>query len=634
MSSIFGILNKSNSIENQKLQNMQEKLNYWNADASGLWQSNRVGLGHLMLQNSFESQNELLPFHCNRSGLAITADARIDNREELMQMLNISYIQQDQIISDSTLILKAYEKYGENCVDYLIGDFAFAIWDDKTEKLFLARDHMGIRPLYYYEDDNFFAFSSEIKGLLAIGINEDVNNKYLKYLLIGLQTKEDTCYNCVKRLCASQCLVVQKGYTTVRKYWELSTTKETVFKDPAQYAIRFYELLEQAVKCRIRSAFPVGFEVSGGMDSTSIACIGAKLIHNEGKSTYGVAFQRPAEFEFPEITNKESFYIEEVRKFAPIDHLEVYTDGDYSKDSLEEIKLNLERNDGPCAYMDIGFLYMKQLAQKHQIRCLLSGFLGDQMATWWNDAPYYLEYLSKYKLAKYFKEAWKMNQVTYATKLLLGVVLQKIFPKSVSYLTRKRRSHLLKKHPNNLLLPEYFNEIAKTVEYDYFSIPSSFREIQIKEVTNEILSQRMEGEIRSTKAMKMELAYPMADIRLIEYVLSIPVEHKVSAQNRRKLFRLAMAEKIPVSILNNHIKMAIPIRNTTKKWMTRSENIRKWINDLSNLNVILPYLNISLFKEAYKITSLEELEKRIVYMEPRTKRVAESIIMWKVKKNS
>ncbi len=632
MSSIFGIISKHRFVEQQKLQNMQARLDHWTADASGFWQSNRVGLGHLMLHNTPESLHEHLPLYSKDTGLAITADCRIDNREELIIKLNLPQHPKDQPAPDSTLILAAYEKYGENCVDHLIGDFAFAIWDEKAEKLFVARDHMGIRPLYYYEDDDLFAFSSEIKGLLAIGINEEINELYLKYLLAGLHTREKTCYTFVQRLCASHCLSLEKGKITTRKYWELDTTKETIFKDPEQYPKRFYELLEQAVKCRTRSAFPVGFEVSGGMDSTSIACIAAKQLHLAGKSTIGVSFQRPPDLEFPELTNKESFYVEEVRKYAPLDYLEVYIDGDYTRDSINEIKVNLERNDGPCSHLDIGFLHMKQLSQKHGVRNILSGYLGDHMATWWTKHPFYLEYLSKFKLIRYFREAWKMKQVNFATKLLLRVILQKLFPAFVLSLVRKKRNNDIKNSPTNLLLPQYFDELAADIEDDFYRLPSTFREIQVNEATNDYSSQRMEGEIRSTKEMKMEIAYPMADIRLIEYVLSVPVEYKVTATNRRKLFREAMAYKIPASILNNHLKMAIPVGNTTRKWMKRAESMRSWLNELPDLNNILPYLNKDLFLDAYKETSIDELEKRILSMKLPTKRVAESIIIWKLKK--
>src|SRR6187402_2276600 len=128
-----------------------------------------------MLYNTPESLNEKLPYHNTDSGLTVTADARIDNREEIYELLNLPVADAGQL-ADSTLILMLYKKYSGDCVKHLVGDFAFAIWDNNTETLFCARDQMGIKPFFYYQNDNYFAFASEIKGLLALpDIDKSIN---------------------------------------------------------------------------------------------------------------------------------------------------------------------------------------------------------------------------------------------------------------------------------------------------------------------------------------------------------------------------------------------------------------------------------------------------------------------------
>ena len=151
MSVIFGKYHiKKQTLAKTDLIKMRDKLNHWEADDVGVWKNEYVGFGHLMLWNTPESLYEKLPLVSPHSGNIITADARIDNREELFLKLKIT----DKSIPDSTLILAAYDKYGKDCVHHLIGDFAFAIWNANKEELFCARDHMGVKPFYYYLDND------------------------------------------------------------------------------------------------------------------------------------------------------------------------------------------------------------------------------------------------------------------------------------------------------------------------------------------------------------------------------------------------------------------------------------------------------------------------------------------------
>jgi asparagine synthase (glutamine-hydrolysing) len=136
------------------------------SDGGGIWTDGPVGLGHQMMHSTPESLHEKLPHFQPTTGLCITADARLDNRDELFHALNIPSAERQHCV-DSVLLLKAYEKWGEDCGRHLLGDFAFAIWDAHNQKLFCCRDHMGVRQLVYYHDQNRFIFASEAKGILA-----------------------------------------------------------------------------------------------------------------------------------------------------------------------------------------------------------------------------------------------------------------------------------------------------------------------------------------------------------------------------------------------------------------------------------------------------------------------------------
>jgi asparagine synthase (glutamine-hydrolysing) len=136
-------------------------------DGAGAWSEESVGLGHRMLHTTPESLNEKLSLVDDRRGLVLTADARLDNRDELITALGFGGRPCEEL-TDSELILGAYKRWGERCPERLLGDFAFAIWDRRRQELFCARDHIGVKPFYYHRAGKLFVFASEIKALLCV----------------------------------------------------------------------------------------------------------------------------------------------------------------------------------------------------------------------------------------------------------------------------------------------------------------------------------------------------------------------------------------------------------------------------------------------------------------------------------
>ena len=163
MSAITGIFYRNNhSVKFDQIKKMNDSLSHRGPDGSKVLNYESIALGHQMLYTTKESLKETLPFK-DKSGLIITADARIDNREELADQLKIDNSPEN---SDSQFILEAYKKWGDKCPEKLLGDFAFAIWDIGEQKLFCARDHMGIKSFYYYLTDEHLFFATEIRHFL------------------------------------------------------------------------------------------------------------------------------------------------------------------------------------------------------------------------------------------------------------------------------------------------------------------------------------------------------------------------------------------------------------------------------------------------------------------------------------
>src|SRR6185437_12123115 len=172
-------------------------------------------------------------------------------------------------------MLDAYEKWGDDCVKHLFGDFAFAIWDERNQRYFCARDHFGVKPFYYTHIDNEFAFSSSLNELR---LNPRVSNELNEiavgdYLLFGVnQDLSTTIFKDIHRLPPGHTLTVANGSITTRRYWTLEPSAEVRFRDPRSYVERFSELLAQAVRDRVTTD-RVAISMSGGLDSTSLAAI-------------------------------------------------------------------------------------------------------------------------------------------------------------------------------------------------------------------------------------------------------------------------------------------------------------------------------------------------------------------------
>ena len=205
----------------------------------------------------------------------ITADARIDNRQELIQKFQVS-----QTTTDSELILLAYETWGEECVNHLLGDFAFAIWDARARSFFCARDHFGVKPFFYAHAGERFIFSHDLNALRREPLVSDALNEtaIADYLAFGLnQDLSSTTFRDIQRLPAGHTLRFANNSITIRRYWTLTIPEPIRFRDPESYVERFTELLTTAVADRVGTD-QVAISMSGGLDSTSLAAIASDLL--------------------------------------------------------------------------------------------------------------------------------------------------------------------------------------------------------------------------------------------------------------------------------------------------------------------------------------------------------------------
>jgi len=388
MSGILGVINLDRQpVDQIDLDRMLQVLAHRGPDGRRIWVDGSVGLGHLMLCTTPESITEQLPWKDPHSGLCITADARIDNRNELSVALSLETNIANQI-PDSQLILKAFSKWGENCVDHLLGDFAFAIWDSSNRYLFCARDHMGLRPFYYYFSNNMFVFASSAVAVASMSrVPGEIDDRRVADFLIGeLEGVNNTCtfYQTIFRLPPANFLTLKRQNLSLHQYWKPDPSAELCLKSKADYVDALEEALTAAIKARLRSHKPASSMLSGGVDSSTIVGISRKLCQQNNSGLFqtysGISDDAPR--------CRESRYIEKMEKRGGLNAFFIRPSDvkNYAMD-LERISENIE-DPFDDSWTLLTLIYLAAKRQGNLV--VMDGIDGDVVAGLTTDYPAYL----------------------------------------------------------------------------------------------------------------------------------------------------------------------------------------------------------------------------------------------------
>lgn len=329
MSGIVGMYDRSGApADRTLLQALAHFLSYCGPDAREIWSHGPVGLGHTMLRTTPESRVERQPTSLG-GRFWITADARIDCREELKSKLREleSGKVPDSSATDSDLILRSYAAWGSDCVQHLRGDFAFAIWDAQRKLLFCARDHFGIKPLYYSELGELFFFSNVLDCVRQHPeVSGELNDAAIgDFLLFGLNCDlATTTFRDIRRLPPGHSMTVSSEGLRIRRYWSAPTEGRIRYRRAEDYVEHFQILLQAAVSDRM-AGDRTGILLSGGLDSGAIAATARELSTAQGGRDDLRAYTVVYESLFPD---EEGAYARKTAEFLnipirliPIDYL-------------------------------------------------------------------------------------------------------------------------------------------------------------------------------------------------------------------------------------------------------------------------------------------------------------------------
>ena len=550
MSAITGIFYRDGRIiPPEMIKKMNDRLSHRGPDGSKVWVKGSVALGHQMLHTTPESLTEELPFEDPDSGLVITADARIDNRSDLAALLEIS---DSNEVSDSYFILKAYQKWGEKCTKKLLGDFAFAIWDPQKDSLFCARDHMGVKTFCYYVSDNLFLFATEIKALfIKPELKHSLNKlKIALELKLGFADKKATYYRKINNLGPASSLILSKNDIKEQRYWQLDPDSLIILDNDEKYFDTFKKIFFESVKCRLRSAFPIGFELSGGLDSSSIVCTAKKILNenNQDKSILNTFSHIYNDFK----ESDERYYIKKVTETGEINSNFIESD----KISLmEDIEKILWHQDQPYtnSFLPILFNTYKEMRAKN-VRIILGGYCGDPVIS--HGERYFIELLSNYKFNKFWheiKSSSKRMNVSICHLLLKDVIipyLSYLIPRRITEFLR--RINIIKTNKDfldsKLSKETQVNDHLNDFSFKHKKLSKAAKEYHYHLITQVTIQDDMDMIDRAVSALSLEHRHPYLDKRLIEFCYAIPSEMKYKNGWDRFVQRNSMEKVLPKEI--------------------------------------------------------------------------------------
>ena len=524
MCGIAGIYNLNQSqVSLTNLKKMTDVITHRGPDGEGHWLNANgiVGFGHRRLSIIDLTENGKQPMQYADGRYTITFNGEIYNYIELKNELKLKGY---QFVSDTDteVLLALYDLKKENCLQDLDGMFSFAIWDEKLQTLFCARDRFGEKPFHYFKNDNEFVFASEIKQFWELGIDKKINQeKLLAFAQTGsLENSNqitETFYQSIEKLDAAHYLMINADKKiSIQKYWDIQTHLKPFEGTIEQAAELFLQLFTDSIRLRLRSDVAVGSSLSGGLDSSSIVMLIDALKGNEiNQNTFSARFKN--------FSKDEGEHIEEVVKACKNVNVHyTWPDKDYFEESFEKVTYH---QDEPFGSASIVAQYsVMELAKKNNVTVLLDGQGADEYLAGY--LPYYHTYLSQlfYSNSKLYKsEVSAYNSFHQLSSPYIDISKTETTRMKIG---RMRRKILQQNLP-------YKNALQSVLK---------------ENTTVNGLKELLRYADRNSMAHSREVRLPFLSHKLVEFVFSLPDEFKLNNGWTKFVLRNSMDKILPQSI--------------------------------------------------------------------------------------
>lgn len=578
MCGICGKLNldQNRSVDPALIQAMLDTIRHRGPDDQGVYFAGQVGLGHRRL-SIIDLSTGHQPLSNEDGTLWIVFNGEIYNFQELRTFL-LSKGHTFKTKTDTEVIVHLYEELGPECLEKLRGMFAFAIWDEKTKTLFLARDRVGIKPLYYCLTDHSLLFASEIKAILADPavqrqIAPEMIDRFLTFLYVP---GEETLLKGISKLAPGHYLLFKNAKTEIHQYWDLSFSKPGESPSRKEAERQLVDLLAETVELHMIADVPFGVLLSGGVDSTAVLSFAVERTDKE-VSSYTVGFSDPG------VADERPYAKLAADTFGTQHHDMTITAADF----VEFMPRYVWHMEEPvCEPPAIALYYVSKLARNY-VKVLLSGEGGDEAFAGYSNYRN-LVWLERVKrglsplngaLARGLSLAsWLFRSQRMATYVPL---VKARFPDY--YFSRTSNPY---RCTGNGLGKLYCADFARSIDREHTLEP--VRRLQARARSENTLDAMLYIDTKTwlpddllikadkmTMANSLELRVPLLDHKVLEFAAALPTDLKVRGFTTKYLAKRALGRRVPKSILNRR-KAGFPV--PYESWLRKE--LRGWVQEV------------------------------------------------------
>ena len=543
------------------LEKMRDIITHRGPDDEGIFIDGKVGLGHRRLSIVDVSRGHQ-PMTNEDASLHITYNGEIYNHADYRDSLEAKgHVYQTHC--DTETILHLYEEHGSACVDYLRGMFAFAIWDQRKQELFIARDRLGVKPLYYvHTDDGSLYFGSEIKTVLeARAVKPEINYAVLPdYLANHAPSGEETLFLGVKRLLPGHVLKWRDGEVSIRRYWDVDFSKDSDVRDDKTYIDQWTELFRESVRLRLMADVPLGMFLSGGIDSSAIAAVMSGMV-SEPIKTFSVAFR--------EREANELEYARLVADAYKTNHHEVIVSPEQFFAALPQL---VWHEDEPLAHpSSVALYFVSKLASEH-VKVVLTGEGSDELLagygryqrTIWNLAlgrkynkvtPAIARDAIRNQIQRMLPGG-RVRQKLMRTFLVLSPDLESIYFDNFAVFPAPMQQRMFTRETNERIHEiDPYVELRRLLERTKdLSLLDGLLYADIKTYLHELLMKQDQ----MSMATSVESRVPFLDHKLVEFTARMPDTMKLRGRTTKFVLRESMKGVLPEKILSRP-KMGFPV---------------------------------------------------------------------------
>ncbi len=555
------------------------KISHRGPDAQAVKQFTKCVLGHARLSIIDTSEAANQPFSDELNQYTLVYNGEIYNYQEIKQEL-IKKGHSFRTSSDTEVLLRSYIEYGAECLNKLNGFFSFAIYDQREHKLFGARDRFGIKPFIYHNSEKGFFFSSEMAGLISLGIEKEIDhNSLFEYLQFNYIPSPTSIFKGVQKLEPGTYFELTKSGMEVNRYYDIANNTFDGTYEDAQEQLRL--LLKQSVSRRLVADVPLGTYLSGGIDSSIISMLASN--EKEGLKTFSIGYADEPFFD-------ETNYANEVAKHIGSDH-EVFKLT--NQDLLESLPKVLNSIDEPFADSSALPVHILSQLTRQRVTVALSGDGADELFAGYN------KYMGEWMIRK---GGWKSRLVDMANPIIqkLPKSRNSKFANRVRQLARFQAGKKMSKagryllwckfndeHHAQKLLNDDFNQKIDQLQHTrlnteltkYIGKSSGINEILLSDINLVLQSDMLHKVDKMSMANSLEVRVPFLDHEVVDFAMSLPEHFKIIKGMKKRILQDAFKNDLPESLYNRPKHgFEVPLL----KWLREDLNDRienEWLAD-------------------------------------------------------